>query len=420
MSRRFFRPPDSFAIAALLTVAVGLGPLATDLYLPSLPSIGAYFQASVADTQLTLSVFLIGFAASQLIYGPLSDRFGRRPVMLAGFTIFAAASVLCALAPSMELLIIGRFLQALGVCGGPVLGRAVVRDVYGPDRAARVLSYMATAMALGPALGLLLGGVLETQFGWRAAFWALFGVGLFLLAAVGLTLPETNRHRDPSATRPDRILRNFGTLLTHQSYIGFALIVAFSYAGIFAFISGSPFVLMRAMGLSPTAYSLYSAAVISAYMVGAFISGRFALRLGQERLIAMGVALGILSAGSGLVFAWLGIMTLPTVLLPLAGYLLAAGLMLSNAIAGALRHYPHMAGSASSLIGFIQMGSAALLGVGIGHLDDGTSLPMAAANALSGLIVLLAYVGLVLPGLAKDRRRRALSDRAAYATPEKS
>lgn len=420
MSRRSFRPPDSFGIAALLTVAVGLGPLSTDLYLPSLPSIGTYFGASVAETQLTLSVFLIGFAASQLIYGPLSDRFGRRPVMLAGFTIFALASVLCALAPSMDLLIAGRFLQALGVCGGPVLGRAVVRDVYGPERAARVLSYMATAMALGPALGLLLGGVLETQFGWRASFWALMGVGLFLLVAVGLTLPETNRYRDPTATRPGRILRNFGTLLTHQSYLGFALIVAFGYAGIFSFISGGPFVLMGGLGLSPTAYSLYSAAVISAYMAGAFLSGRFALRLGQDRLIRLGVILGFLSAGCGLVFAWLGIMTLASVLLPLAGYLLAAGLVLSNAIAGALRHYPHMAGSASSLIGFIQMGSAALLGVGLGHLDDGTSLPMAGANAFSALVVTLAYLCLVLPGLAKDRQRPPLTARAEYARPDRS
>lgn len=398
--------PQSLGVVALLTLAVALGPLATDLYLPSLPAIGAHFGADVAATQLTLSVFLAGFAVSQLVYGALSDRFGRRPVMLAGFAIFLGASVLCALARSLETLVLARFLQALGVCAGPVLGRAVVRDVFGPGRAAKVLSYMAAAMALGPAIGPILGGLLEVWVGWRANFWALAAVALFLLLAMGLALPETNRHRDPTATHPARMLGNFATLLRHRSYLGYALIVACSYAGIFAFISGSSFLLIEVAGLSPEAYGFCFAAAVLGYMVGTLISGRFGQRLGQERTLAIGVALSLLSGLAGLALALAGANGVAAVVAPVGGYLVGCGLMLPNALAGALRHYPRMAGAASSLMGFLQMGIAALVGIAVGRLHDGSGVPMAGAIAGAALACLLWLLLLVRPGTRRDAATR--------------
>lgn len=399
--------PESLGVTALLTLAVALGPLSTDLYLPSLPAIGHYFQAGVADTQLTLSVFLVGFAVSQLVYGALSDRFGRRRVMLGGFAIFLAASALCALTDSLRLLILGRFLQSLGVCAGPVLGRAVVRDVFGPGRAAKVLSYMAAAMALGPAVGPIVGGLLEVAFGWRANFWALTAVGCFLLLAIGLLLPETNRHPDPTATQPHRMLRNFGTLLSHRSYLGYALIVACAYSGIFSFISGSSFLLIEVAGLDPSAYGFCFGAVVLGYMVGTLISGRFGQRLGQERTLAGGVIVACLSAGAGLLLAVLRAEGILPVLLPVAGYLVGCGLMLPNALAGALRHYPRMAGAASSLMGFLQMGIAALVGIGVGQLHDGTAVPMTGAIAGGAFACLAALLLLVRPGNRHDAAHRA-------------
>ena len=399
--------PESLGVVALLTLGVALGPLTTDLYLPSLPAIGRHFAADVAATQLTLSAFLVGFAVSQLFYGALSDRFGRRPVMLAGFAIFLAASVLCALAESLEILILGRVLQALGVCAGPVLGRAVVRDIFGPGRAAKALSYMAAAMALGPALGPIVGGLLEAWIGWRANFWALVTVAAVLLLGMALVMPETNRHKDPTATQPGRMLRNFATLLAHRSYLGYALVVAFAYSGIFAFISGSSFLLMDVTGLSPEAYGFCFAAVVLGYMVGTLISGRFGQRLGQERTLALGVAASCLSGSLGLALALLGITGVTAVVAPTAGYMVGCGLMLPNALAGALRHYPRMAGAASSLMGFIQLSVAAVIGIGVGQLHDGTAVPMTGAIAGVALSCLLSLLLLVGPGNRQDAATRA-------------
>lgn len=409
-TQRRFLPPESLALAALLTLAVGLGPLATDLYLPSLPAIGEAFARPVADIQLTLSVFIAGFAVSQLAYGALSDRFGRRPVMLAGFAIFLAASVMAAFAESLEVLLLARFLQSLGVCAGPVIGRAVVRDVYGPARAAKVFSYMATAWALAPAIGPIIGGLLETAFGWRANFWALAAVALFLLLAMAWGQPETNRHRDPGATRPLRILSNFATLIAHRSYIGHALMASFAYAGIFAFISGSSFLLIDVVGLSPAAYGLAFGAVVLGYMVGTFTSGRLSHRVGSEWLVAAGALTIAVAAALGLLLALLGEITLAAILGPVALYLVGCGLMMPNAMAGALRYYPRMAGAASSLLGFLQMAIAALVGIAVGHLHDGSSRPMLGAIAIAALALILAWLLLARPGARHDREHRAMPE----------
>ncbi|HKY93728.1 MAG TPA: multidrug effflux MFS transporter [Kiloniellales bacterium] len=407
---RRFLPPESLTLAALLTLAVGLGPLATDLYLPSLPSIGIAFGRSVADIQLTLSVYIAGFAVSQLFSGPLSDRFGRRPVMLAGFAVFLAASVLAAFAPSLEVLLAARFLQALGACAGPVIGRAVVRDIYGPARAAKVFSYMATAWALAPAIGPIIGGLLETLFGWRANFWALAAVSLFLLVVMGLRQPETNHHPDPTATRPRRILGNFATLVGHRSYIGHALMASFAYAGIFAFISGSSFLLIDVVGLSPAAYGFAFAAVVLGYMVGTFTSGRIGHRLGSERLLALGVLAACVAGALGIGLA-LGVTpSVASILIPMTLYLVGCGLLLPNAMAGALRYYPRMAGAASSLLGCLQMAIAALVGIAVGHLHDGTAVPMTGAIAAAALAMLLSWLLLARPGAAHDKLHRALPE----------
>jgi len=409
-AKRRFLPPESLTLAALLTLSVGLGPLATDLYLPSLPSIGLEFGRSVADIQLTLSVYIAGFAVSQLFSGPLSDRFGRRPVMLVGFAIFLPASIVAGFAPSLEILLVARFLQAIGACAGPVIGRAVVRDIYGPARAAKVLSYMATAWALAPALGPIVGGVLETTLGWRANFWALALISLALLAVMGLKQPETNRHRDPTATRPLRILGNFAILIGHRSYIGHALMAGFGYAGIFSFISGSSFLMIEAVGLSPAAYGFAFAAVVLGYMVGTFTSGRLSHRLGSEWLLAIGTGFVCLAGATGLVLAFTVEPSVVSLVLPMAVYLCGCGLMMPNAMAGALRYYPRMAGAASSLLGVLQMGIAALVGIAVGHLHDGTAVPMTGAIAGASLAVLLAWLLLARPGARHDKLHRALPE----------
>ncbi|MBU0725534.1 MAG: multidrug effflux MFS transporter [Alphaproteobacteria bacterium] len=392
---------DSLLVAALLTICVSLGPISTDMYLASLPAMTQVFQTDVGSVQLTLSVFLVGFAIAQLAYGPLSDRFGRRPVMLGGIALYAAASVACALALTIETLILARLLQAIGACCGPVLGRAVVRDVYGPERAATVLAYMASAMALVPAAAPILGSVLHVWFGWQANFWVLTGFGVMTLLGIYFLLDETNAWRDPQALRIGALISNYGRLLRDPVYIGYVLTIAFSYSTIFAFISGSSFVMIQVLGVPEAYFGFCFAAVVLGYMAGSFTAGRLGSRFGIQRLILAG---GILAATCGLTMALLGLLGIAhvaTVLVPFALVMAGLGLIFPNAQAGAIGPYPKMAGTASALLGFLQMGLAALVGIGVGHWHDGTVVPMTVTIGLTTSLALASYLLLVRRRLTK-------------------
>lgn len=389
--------PDSLSIRVLLTALVAFGPLSTDLYLPSLPALVRVFDTDVATVQLTLSIFLVGFAVSQLVYGPMSDRFGRRPTLLVGVTIYLAASAVCAMTSSIDALIAARFFQALGACCGPVVARAVVRDVFGRDRAATVLAYMSMAMALAPAVGPMLGGILTEWFGWRANFMLLTVFACGILAAVWSMLGETNAHRDEEALRPGRLAANYLLLMRNRGFVGYVLVVAFSYSGIFSFISGSSFVLIGQLHLTPAQYGASFGAVVLGYMLGTFLAGRLTPRLGGARMIRIGT---LLSLGGGLVggvLALAGVLHLLAIVVPVFLFILGAGLTLPNATANAVGPYPTMAGLASSLLGFAQMAIAAVIGIVVGHMNDGTALPMMGAIGLVGLGALLAHRLLVIP-----------------------
>ncbi len=388
---------EQLSVIAFLTMVVALGPISTDLYLPSLPSIGIDLATDTSGVQLTLSVFLIGFAVSQLIYGPLSDRYGRRPVLLAALLIYLAATVACGLADSIEWLIGARFVQALGACAGPVVGRAVVRDVFGRDRSARVLSYMGLAMSLAPAIGPIIGGYLETGFGWRANFVALGIFGIVSLAGIWALLPETNNQLNLSATQPGKLLTNYLLLARNPLYMGYVFLSTFSYAGIFSFISGSAFVLINTMGLSPSDYGLCFAAVVIGYMIGTFASGRFTRSLGINRMIFIGTLFKCAGGISGLVLALYGHLSIASIVLPTVVFLIGTGLTMPNAMAGAIGPFPQMAGTASAFMGFTQMTVAAAVGIAVGHNSSDGSLGMMAALALVAIAAFLSFLLLVLP-----------------------
>lgn len=386
----------SMGLAVLLTTLVALGPLSTDLYLPALPTLAQVFATDAARVQLTLSVFLAGFACAQLAYGPLSDRFGRRPVLLGGLVIYFAASVACLFANSIETLIAARFVQALGACAGPVLGRAIVRDVWGPQEASRVIAYVGAAMALAPLVGPTLGGVLTVAFGWRANFAALMLFSAVQLVAVLRLLAESNRHRDPAALHPARMLRNFGSLLADRHYLGYLLCFAFSYSALFAFISGSSFVLIGRHALSPEVYGMCFGVVVLGYISGTTLSGRVVRRYGAQRLLFAGSLLG---AAAGLLMLGLelaGVRLLAATLGPMFLCTAATGLVMPNALGLALAPYPTMAGVASALMGFCQMGIAAIVGILVGHglagrtADDG-GLALALAVAACSLLAPICY-----------------------------
>ena len=384
----------------LITALVALGPLSTDLYLPSLPALTRDLDSDVAQAQLTLSLFLVAFACCQLVYGPLSDRFGRRPVILGGTAVYLLATIACTLAPTMEWLVAARFFQAVGACAGPVLGRAIVRDIYGREGAARVLAYVGAAMALAPAIGPILGGFVEVWVGWRGNFVVLGVYAAVILAAVAATLEESNRHPDPTALAPRQLAANYLGFLGNRRYLGYAGTVALGYCGLFAFISGSAHVLIEVVGLSPDRYGFCFAAFVVGYAIGTTLAGRLTLRLGIDRMIALGAAIACAGGLAMAALAWMGVETVASIVGPSVVYMVGVGMVFPNAQAGAMGPFPTKAGAAAAMVGFLQMAIAAAVGIAVGHAFDGTSIPMATAMGAAG-------AGLVVVRLVFLRREGA-------------
>jgi len=383
--------PDTFALTLLLAVMTMLGPLSTDMYLPSLPDMARLLSTDAAHVQLTLSSYLIGFACGQIVYGPVSDRHGRKPVILIALGIYGLSTLVCALTSSIEALIVARFFQAVGGSGAIVLARAIVRDLYSGARAARELALMGVIMAFAPLVAPLMGGVLQTYFGWRASFVLLVGIAVIGLLAVRFLLPETLKHRSPEPVSVIPVLRIYRSLLRNRGFVAYLGILAASFGGMFAWISGSPFVLQNLYGLSPLGFSLTFAGGCTGYLFGTWLATRLVPWIGIDRTIGFG---GVaLSAGGLLMLAsvWLGWRSGVSLAVPTAIYLVGFGLTLPQAMAGALTPFPDRAGAASSLMGFVQQVFAAAVGALVGYLVAASALPMALAIAMAGLLTLAIW-----------------------------
>ncbi len=382
-------------LGVLLTAIVGIGALSIDMLLPSLPTMVRHFRSDAATVQLTVTLFLIGFAVAQLVFGPVSDRFGRRRALLGGLGLYAAGALGCAVAPSAPVLVAARVIQGLGAGSGPAVGRAIVRDVFAPEEGARMLALMGMAQALTPILAPILGGYLQAWIGWRAVFAVQVGCGLAFLAAAATLLHETVPAHDAHALRPRTLVRNAVALLSDPQYVGFTLVVALVFSGQFAFISGSSFVLIGVLKVSPEAYGFCFGAVSLGLMAGSFLTAQHTRRHGTRRLIAIGAAL---SAAAGCVLVALplaGSVTVAGIVAPMCVYALGVGLVMPSGMAGAIGPFPRVAGLASALLGFVQMSGSALYSIAVSHLYDGTARPMTGAIALSGVACAACYVRLL-------------------------
>ena len=397
--------PDTPALTALLALLTAVGPLSVDLYLPSLPAIGAALDATPAAVQLTISFYLVGFAAGQLVYGPLSDRFGRKPVMLAALVIFCGATLACAAAPSITALIGGRALQALGSAGAIVLARAVVRDLYEGPRAGRELSLMAMIMGLAPVIAPLIGSGLQAAFGWRACFLFIFAGGALATAAVRWLLPETLR---PSLHQPGGgVAKSFAVVLSHRGALAHVAIIAGGFGGLFAFISASPFVLQTVHGLSPFGFGLAFAAASLGYIAGTSLAAKLVTRLGLDRTIGWG-AFALAASGAAMVLATaLAPRAVAGFVAPMTLYLFGLGLAMPQAFAGALQPFPDRAGAASSLIGCVQQSVAASTGALVAHALGDTAWPLVIGIAAPGTAALAIWAA------TRGVRGRAGSGRGA-------
>lgn len=383
--------PGSFALTLLLAMLTGLGPLSVDMYLASLPSIGRLLNAPTSQVQLTISAYLIGFAIAQIFHGPLSDRHGRRPLLLITLGIYLLATLACALSFSIETLIAARFVQAVGGSGASVLARAIVRDMYEGSRIGRELARMAAIMALAPLVAPLIGGVLETMFGWRSNFVMLFVFGAVAWIMVWFLLPETLRQRAPEPVSLKSTLRSYRRFLADTAFVIHLGIATCCLCGLFAWISTAAFVLQDIYGLSALAFGLSFAISSSGYMLGTAIAARYVMRWGSGLTMGIGaaaMALGGLAMVMLLAFSSFGAIG---IVAAVGLYLIGMGMTLAQAQAGALLPFPDRAGAASSLLGFTTQTCSAVVGAILGHTLGLTAWPLALAMLTAGGLSLLLW-----------------------------
>src|SRR5262245_17276213 len=377
----------------LLAAASWVGPYALHSIIPSIPRFAEDFGTGTGAAQATLTAYLVGISLGQLIYGPVSDRIGRRPAMLAGLALFAAATLGCALAPSLEALIALRLLQGAAGCAGQVLGRAIIRDCRPRDESASLIGYLTVMMALGSSFAPLAGGLIDAAFGWRANFAALAAAAVLFAVYAWRRLNET-RPPMPTATGlgPTALLAGCGVLLRSRAFLGYALSAAFAQATWFGFISGAPHVLHAILGRPLTDYGLWILSCAAGYVVGNFCAGRYSVRFGGTRMMIIGQAIALVGAALQVALCASGVLSGLALFAPMTVIVLAQGLFLPNANAGAVSVRPEYAGAASGLLGFLQMALGAVATLATGAWLGASEAPLIALTAGCSLASALALL----------------------------
>jgi DHA1 family bicyclomycin/chloramphenicol resistance-like MFS transporter len=371
----------------LVTGCMMLQPLATDLYLASLPNLASDFATTPAAVQQTLSLFVFGFGTAQLVSGPLSDRYGRRPVLISGLTVYMLAGLACAMAPALDWLIAARFVQAIGCCTAVVVARTIIRDVYSPAEGARIFAKASSLFALAPILGPILGGYLQVAFGWRAAFVALALAGLVTWLAALRSLKESNHQLNPDAMRIESLAGNYLDVVRTPAFWAYALPGAISYASIFVFISGTPFVLIRVLGVATEYYGYLFAFGVVGYLGGTLICRRLLGKLDTARVLALGTSIGLVGALGFLALVLAGVHHWILVVAAQFVVMTGHGVNFPCTQSGSLAPFPQKAGAAAGLFGCLAMYAALAAGTWVGSSHDGTLLPLAGISATVSVIL---------------------------------
>lgn len=382
------RFPLWLLICASLTA---LGPLSIDMYLPAFPALAADVGADIGRVQLTLGTFLIGLALGQAFYGPVSDRFGRKAPLYVGLGLYVIAAANCALARDVDALMAWRFVQAAGSCAGVVVSRAMIRDRLAAHESARAFSSLMLVMGLAPILAPLIGGFVLDVFGWRAIFWVMAASGMMVLLLVHFRLEESLSPERATPLHLGNVFRNYGELLRDREFLCYSLCAGFAQSGMFAYIAGSPFVLIELHGIPASHYGF----VFGANALGliGMSQANAALVRGRSLDQVLGFALlapclgGLLLAGINLA----GVAVLPLLLLGFFVFVAGLGCIMPNASALALTHQGHRAGTASALMGTLQFGMGTLAGAAVSVWHDGTALPLGVVMAISGTGALMLH-----------------------------
>ncbi|MFD1709332.1 multidrug effflux MFS transporter [Ottowia sp. GY511] len=367
-------------IVVLLGLLLGIQPVTTDVYLPALPALQADLGAPMPQVQLTLAALLLAFGVSQLVWGPLSDRFGRKPILLWGMAAYVLAALACVVAPTMELLIVARIAQGAAMGAAVMCARAIVRDLYAPLEGARMMSKGLSGLGVIAICCAPLGGLLTQTVHWRAAMAVQVLFGLGTLALLVLRFDETIPARNPDALRPAALLRAWGTIARHPTFITYSLLSTGSYVALFTFLATSSFLLIEALGLSRLAYGAVMAANSVLYIAGTVACRRLLVRWGIVRTVrwagcitfSAGVLMAVLAWG-GWGQPWHGLWA---IVLPQALFIVAHGVHQPVGQSGTVSPFPQMAGAASALNGFIMMAVAFPMGLWLGSAMDGSARPL--------------------------------------------
>ena len=368
---------SSGLVILILSLTLGVQPITTDLYLPALPALTEGFGAAVSQAQLTLTALLMAFGVSQLIWGPLSDRFGRRPILLVGLAAYVAAAVASTLAPSMAALIACRAVQGAAMGAAVMCGRAIVRDLYSPLQGARVMSKGLSGLGVIACLSAPVGGLLSDLFGWRVALLAPALLGSVCLGLIALRFEETLARRNPQALQPRALLRTWWGIARNPTFFAFSALASTSYGGLFTFLAASSFVFIKVLGLSKMQYSMVMFSVSCMYILGTVLCRRLLARFGLRRTVAIAAVL-TLSGGTLMgVLALLGAHSPWAIALPFYLFMLGHGVHQPCSQSGAVGPFPQAAGAASALNGFLMMLAAFAMGGWLGTHLDGTVYPLA-------------------------------------------
>ncbi len=367
------KAPVPIFIPALLIMASATSILSTDLYTPSLPHLQGVFGTDAARVQLTLTLNLVAYALAQLFYGPLSDRIGRRPVLLAGMIGFAVSTALCAVAGSIDALILARVLQGLTACAEAVVGYAVIRELYDEAGAVRVLAAYGMAIALAPAIGPVIGGHMHVWFGWRSNFILLTGIIMIATLLIWRFLPETLAVPDRGALRPRRLLRGYYTLLSDGPFMSYTLTMSLVLGGLFAVIAAFPFLFIERMGVATDQYGYYYAAIVVAFFFGSLAVSRAAGRMSSDGLLRIGLLLGILGE-AGFVLAWENPVNIT---LTQCFFAFGLGLIFATAPVRAFDVCRAGHGYAAAMLGALPMAGGALGTFCVALTHDGSAWPIA-------------------------------------------
>jgi DHA1 family bicyclomycin/chloramphenicol resistance-like MFS transporter len=381
----------------LLGTLTAFAPMSIDMYLPALPTIGTTFAATAGQVQLSLASFFLGMAVGQAFYGPLADRFGRKRPLFAGLSLFVLASAGCALSSSIHALIALRFFQALGGCSGPVIARAVVRDLFNGREAVRVFSLMVLVLGVSPVLAPVVGAQILAFFDWRIIFWITTLFGVAALLATIWRLPETHRAENMRPLIVKNILGVYYDLITDRSFIGYSLTGAIGLGGMFAYIAGSPFVFIDFFHVPATYYGLFFGVNALGFVLSAQLNVRLVRRFETNAIIRTVLCVQVASGVLLLLGTWTGWIGLYGTAILIFVYVALVGCLFPNTTAMAMAEHGDKAGSASALVGTLQFGMAALAASAVGALNNGTAIPMAAVIATCGTSAIIFYHSLVRP-----------------------